>query len=479
MKTPFLGGTYTVRSTNLAAQRCVNLYPEVAEDSAEDIGAFFQCPGTDLFVACGQGPIRGSWEVFGVGYVVSGNTLYSVTRYGIATSLGTLTTYSGQVSMADNGAEVVIADDPNMYVYSIATGVFAQVVDPDFPGAVTVAFIDGYFIFNEPDSGRLWYTELYDGANVDALSFVTAEGSPDNILSILVDHREIWLFGQETTEVWYTTTESDNPFQRIQGAFLEHGIVGPYACGKIDNTVFWVGSDQNGNGIVWRANGYTPQRVSTHAIETSLNGYPTLEDCVVFTYQQEGHAFVQATFPQGNATWCFDVATGKWHERAYMDPVTGDLGRHRASCHLFLAGKHYVGDYQNGNLYEWSLSAYSDNGDAIKWLRAWRALPTGQNNLKRTTQHNLQIYCQAGVGLSTGQGSDPQMILQWSDDGGHTWSNQHSASFGAMGKTGTRAIFRRLGSTEKLRDRVYRVSITDPVKVALIGAELELSPNFS
>lgn len=479
MKSPILGGTYTARSVNLAAQRCVNLYAETAAEGGEDVGALFQCPGTSLFATAGFGAIRGSWEAMGVGYVVSGNTLYSVTAYGVATSIGTLVTSVGPVSMTDNGSQIVIADNPNMYVYNVSTEVFAQVNDPDFPGAVTVAFLDGYVIFNEPDSGRFWYTEIYDASNIDALSFATAEGSPDNILSILVDHREIWLFGQKTTEVWYNSGDADNPFQRIQGAFIEHGIVGPYACGKIDNTVFWVGSDTNGDGVTWRASGYTPQRVSSHAIETTLNGYGTLADCIVFTYQQEGHSFVQATFPQGNATWVYDIATNLWHERAYLDPVTGQLGRHRASCHMFLNQKHYIGDYQNGNIYEWKLGTYSDNGDAIKWLRAWRALPTGQNNLKRTTHHNLQIYCEAGVGLVDGQGDDPQMILEWSDDGGHTWSNQHSRTLGAMGKTGTRVIWRRLGSTEKLRDRVYRVSITDPVKVAIIGAELELSPNFS
>lgn len=479
LPTPFLGGAYLARSENLACQQLINLYAETAQEGGEDVGAFFQCPGTDLFVTLGQGPIRGSWEVFGIAYVVSGNTLYSVDRYGVIVSRGTLITSSGQVSMSDNGAQVAIVDNPNMYIYTIGTGAFQRVNDPDFPGAVTIVFLDGYFLFNEPESGRFWWTAINDGSNIDALDFATAEGSPDNIVAILVDHREIWLFGQDTTEVWYNSGDADNPFQRIQGAFIEHGIVGPYACAKIDNTVFWVGSDPNGNGITWRASGYTPQRVSTHAIETALNGYSTLADCVMFSYQQEGHSFIQATFPQGDATWVFDISTGLWHQRAYMQPTTGHLGRHRASCHVFFGDTHYIGDYQNGNLYAWTLDALADNGDAIKWLRAWRALPPGKNDLKRTTQHNLQIYCQAGVGLVSGQGSDPQMILEWSDDGGHTWSNQHSRPMGKIGETGTRVIFRLLGSTEKLRDRVYRVSVTDPVKVALIGARLEVSPNWS
>jgi hypothetical protein len=172
-------------------------------------------------------------------------------------------------------------------------------------------------------------------------------------------------------------------------------------------------------------------------------------------------------------------------------------------------------------LYAYDLDVYADNGAPQKWLRSWRPIPSGQNNLRRTAQHSLQMDCETGVGINAGgtqtdsttayfvassslngdqnpvitssgdyltfdmavipattgiQGSDPEAMLRWSDDGGHTWSNEHWSKMGAIGQYGRRVFWRRLGMTMKLRDRVYEVSGTDPVKIAIVGAELLLSP---
>ena len=141
---------------------------------------------------------------------------------------------------------------------------------------------------------------------------------------------------------------------------------------------------------------------------------------------------------------------------------------------MFFNSEIIVGDYENGNIYALDPNYYSDNGTPQKWLRTWRALPSGANNLKRTAQHSLQLNCETGVGLNLGQGSDPEVMMRWSDDGGHTWSNEHWVKMGKIGAYGYRAIWRRLGMTMKLRDRVYEVSGTDPVKLAIVGAELIL-----
>ena len=471
MKTPFIGQAYTARSKNLAYNRLVNLYTEAAPEG-KDIAGFFGCPGLTPLVEVGTGPIRGAHVMAGVLYVVSGTALYSVDASYTATELGTVGT-GGPVSMDDNGTQLFIATDPDAFIYNEGAGTFAQITDPDFPGAVTVQFIDGYFLFNQPQSGRFYITAINDGSDIDALDFATAEGAPDNIVSVLVDHREAWLFGALSVEVWFNSGNADFPFERIQGAFIETGCAAPYSPAKMDNSIFWLGADARGQGIVWRANGYTPQRVSTHSIELAINGYADISDAIGFSYQQEGHQFYVLTFPTGNATWVFDAATNLWHERAWFKSTDGSLNRHRANSYAFCYGKHIVGDWEDGNLYAWDLGVYTDNGDYIKALRSWRALPQGQNNLARTFQHALQLECESGVGLDGGvQGSDPQLMLRWSDDGGHTWSNEHWRSAGLIGEYGHRVIWRRLGSTEKLRDRVYEISMTDPVKRAWTGAQL-------
>ena len=477
MQTPILGSSYVARSINAADNRMVNLYPEATPDGGKTAAFLTRCPGLEFLQTVGTGPIRALWahqtnesNIF----VVSGNEVYKLDGMTSApTFLGNVTG-TGPVSIADNGTQIFFACNPDSYIYNEVTDVFQQITDPDFPGAVTVGYLDGYFVFNEPNSQKVWVTSLLDGLSVDPLDFASTEGSPDGLVAINIDHREAWMFGTDSIEVWYDAGLADFPLARIQGAFNEIGCVAAFSVAKLDNGLFWLGTDARGQGIVYRANGYTGQRVSTHAIEYAIAQYRDISDAVAYTYQQEGHAFYVLTFPTGNATWVYDVATQAWHERAGWN--NGSFTRHRSNCQCNFIGNTIVGDFENGNIYKMNLDVYADNGGVQKWLRSWRALPSGQNNLKRTAHHSLQLDCESGTGLANGQGDDPQVMLRWSDDGGHTWSSEHWSHMGKIGAYYQRVFWRRLGMTLKLRDRVYEVSGTDPVKVAIMGAELILSP---
>lgn len=474
MKTPILGSTYVARSVNAADARMVNLFPEIIPEGGKEPAFLNRAPGLKFKLTVGLGPIRGLWQYGGNMYVVSRDKLYKVDSSYTVTTLGTVSGVNGPVSMADNGTQLFVACNGPSYIYNAQTNVFQQITDSDFPGAVTVSYLDGYFVFNEPNSQKIWVTALLDGTSVDPLDFASAEGSPDGVVGIIVDHREVWVYGTNSVEVWYNSGNADFPLSRIQGAFNELGCVAAYSIAKMDNGLFWLGQDARGQGIVYRANGYTGQRISTHAIEWQIQQYGNLSDAIGYTYQQDGHSFYVLIFPSANATWVYDVATQAWHERAGF--VNGEFTRHRSNCQVFFNSEVLVGDYQNGNVYAFDLDDFSDNGSIQKWLRSWRALPTGQNNLKRTAQHSLQLDLETGVGLNLGQGSDPQVMLRWSDDGGHTWSSEHWVSIGKIGEFYRRAIWRRLGMTMKIRDRVYEVSGTDPVKIAVMGAELLVSP---
>lgn len=473
MKTPILGSTYVARSVNAADARMVNLFPEIVPEAGKEPAFLQRAPGLRKLATIGNGSIRGLWEFGGFMYVVSGNQLYKVDSSYTATLLGTVSGTSGVVSMADNGTQLFIACNGPSYIYNATTNVFQQITDGDFPGAVTVGYLDGYFVFNEPNSQRIWVTSLLNGTDVDPLDFASAEGSPDGVVGIIVSHRELWVLGTNSVEVWYNVANQGFPLERIQGAFNELGCAAPYSIAKMDNGVFWLGKDARGQGIVYRANGYTGTRISTHAVEWHIQQYGNLSDTIGYTYQQDGHSFYVLVFPSADTTWVYDVATGAWHERAGF--ANGAFTRHRGNCQVFFNDEVIIGDYQNGNIYAFDLDVYADDTNIQKWLRSWRALPTGQNNLKRSAQHSLQLDCETGVGLNLGQGSDPQVMLRWSDDGGHTWSNEHWISIGKIGEYYRRAIWRRLGMTMKIRDRVYEVSMTDPVKIAIMGAELQIS----
>ena len=542
MKTPILGGSYVARSINAADNRMVNLFPEAIPEGSggKEAGFLLRCPGLRLVATVGDGPIRGLWVTNGIAYVVSGNKFYSLNTDWAATLIGTVSG-TGPVSMADNGTQIFIACNPLSYIYNVSTAVFGQITDVDFPGAGSVGYLDGYFVFNEPNTQKFWVTSLLDGTSIDPLDFASAEGYPDNVVALIVDHREIFLFGNTSVEVWYDAGTPDFPLARIQGAFMEVGCAAAYSVAKLDNSVFWLGSDARGRGVVYRANGYTPARISTNAVEYAIQSYGNIANAIAYTYQQDGHPFYVLIFPSAGATWVYDVSTQLWHERAGFE--NGDFTRHRSNCQMAFNNEVVVGDYEDGRVYAYDLDVYADDDQTQKWLRSWRALATGQNNLKRTAHHSLQLDAETGVGLNAypaydgedlatesgdiivaefvqgylttqagdqlvteagdgneplvtqvqpaedyngyaleteaytaAPGYDPQVMLRWSDDGGHTWSNEHWNSMGKIGAYGTRTIWRRLGMTEKIRDRVYEVSGTDPVKIAIMGAELFVTP---
>jgi hypothetical protein len=506
MKTPILGQAYVARSVNAADNRMINLFPEVVPNEGKEAGFLNRAPGLSLLATIGTGPVRGLWTFNNVGYVVSGNQLFRINNTYVPLLIGTVTG-TGPVSMADNGTQLFIAANGPSYIYNSATLAYGAITDPDFPGAVTVSYLDGYFVFNEPNSQKVWVTQLLDGQSIDPLDFASAEGSPDGLVALIVNNREAWLFGTNSIEVWYNAGTPDFPLARIQGASNEIGCIAPYSVAKLDNSVFWLGQDARGRGIVYRNNGYSGIRASNHALEWQIQEYGNLSDAIAYTYQQDGHSFYVLTFPNASKTWVYDVTTQSWHERAGL--VNGFFTRHRSNCQMAFNSKIVVGDFENGNIYAFDLDVYADNGQIQKWLRSWRAIPSGQNNLKRTAQHTMQFDCETGVGLNgidpddnvewffytsngdqlvttsgdllmfsapTVQGANPQAMLRWSDDGGHTWSNEHWTSLGRIGQYGRRAFWRRLGMTTKLRDRVYEVSGTDPVKIVILGAELLISP---
>ena len=471
---PFVGASYTARSAAFDAEQCINLYPETGSPTSKSVVMLLGTPGKRLWSTLAGGSVRGLLRFSAaMGIAVVGANVYTLTTAGVGTLVGTVDGISTPVSMASNGTQVMIVTGPFGYIFVPATGVLTRIVDPDFVGADTVQFEDGYFVFNKTGTGQFQITQLY-GTDIDGLDFATAEGSPDLLLSLLVDHREIWLFGETSTEVFFNSGNVDFPFERINGAFIEQGCAAKFSPAKMDNTVYWLTADERGQGTVQRAQGYSPQRVSTHALEYAINQMPRIDDAVAYTYQQEGHSFYVLNFPTARKTWVYDAAVNLWHERAWRDPASGALSQDRAICQMAFAGETIVGDWETGKLYVLDLEHFTDNDDPIARIRS--CLHISSLDYKQQFFASLQVDMQAGVGLTTGQGSDPKAMLQWSTDGGYSWSNELWASIGKIGERRARVKWRRLGRS---RDRVFKVTITDPVRVVIIGASVQLSEGMS
>jgi hypothetical protein len=348
-----------------------------------------------------------------------------------------------------------------------------SLVDGGFKSATHAITLDGFFICNEINSGRFFWSYLRDGNSWDLLSYATAEGTPDNILSIGKINNEIWLFGPRTTEIWYNTGNYDNQFQRIQQGFLDIGIAAAWSNAALGDKIFWLGSDNVGQGIVYMATSYQPKRISTHAIEYVISQMSSISDAKGYCYQQEGHTYYVLNFTAGNRTLVYDVDTDMWHERSYWNANKNVAERHRGDYCTFCFDKVFVADYANTNLYVLDLNTYTDNGDPI---RRQRTGPHIRKDRLRLFHSEFEVDLERGVGLNVGQGSRPHINLSFSDDGGKTFGNDRQLNIGAIGKTFTRARTTRLGYS---RDRVYRLTITDPVKIVLTGARAAIEAERS
>lgn len=505
----FIGPSYTLQSVNVNAQRSVNLYPEVDETGTAKEGEVVHLngtPGLKKLIEVGEGPIRCIHVTpSGIILVVSKNRLYKLT-YDTLTETWSSSLYATAMNVntplvratSSVGAEEMVSGSPfteelvvfvggdQEYLWrrynnagtitetfqSFSTagykGSFAlEPYDGSFGGS-HVALIDGYRIYNKLNTGKFYVSDL-DSPTVDPLSFFTAEGDPDKLLAVVDNYRDLWLFGERTTEIWQSSGDVNAPFMRAASGFLEIGCFARYSPATIAGSVVWLGRNKEGRGIVYQTQGYQPKRVSTHAVEFAINSYANPENAIAYTYQEGGHFFYVLSFDEG--TWVYDLATGMWHERARLDQ--GEFKRHRANSYAFAptvqGGVHLVGDFESGSVYQMSQEIYTDDEDEIVRLRT---VPHVTAGLKRVRHKTLQIDMETGVGLDgNDQGANPQCILDWSDDGGHTWSNEHWASVGKIGQFRHRMLWRRLGMS---RDRVYRMRITDKVKVVVIGAEIDV-----
>lgn len=465
MKIPFVGPFYTSRSLNANAQRAVNCFLELDNASPRAPVALYGSPGTVARFTLPTSPVRGAIKQGAYSYWVAGNTLYRVDAAYNVVTLGVIGTSTGQVGMTTNGAQVLIVDGAAGWLATETK--LTQITDVDFPNGVTrCTYLSSYFVVAGDGSGQFFWSETPNsGDDWNGLDFASAEGSPDNTVGLIADHLELWLLGSNSAEVFVVTSDPDAPFQRSGNTFIEHGCASGATVDKLDNTVFWMGEDDRGGPMVWRADGYTPRRVSNHALEKVMQGYPTISDAFAYTYQIEGHSFYVLCFPSGNATWVYDVATGEWHEWVYRSATTNALGRHRSNCHVYVNGEHLVGDFENGKVYALDLDTYTDDGAPILRLRATQCLDSQDGS--RMFYEELQVDMETGVGLATGQGSVPLLMLRYSNDGGHTWSNLKTKSVGKPGEYGRRVKY---GPTGAGRNRVWEISCSDPVKWAVFGA---------
>lgn len=473
---PFVGSAYTARSRNLDAQTCINYYLEHGGKDSKAENMLVGTPGQVLFANCGLGEGRGIYSAsIDRVFAVVDRKFYEILYTGAVIERGQLDTATGRISMVDNGVQVMVVDGLKGYIFTFADNSFVQITSVNFPnGARTVTYADGYFIVPgsvQPTPGLYAISKLIDGLTWDGLEFGSAEGSPDKLVAIVASNRELWALGSRSKEVFYNSEELAFPYNRIQGTFSDTGCLSIFTARTLRGSLFWLGASKDGSASIWMSQGYSPARISTHAIEQDLNLWT---DSYAWVYEQEGHAFYVITSNLQKKTWCFDVSTGEWHARMWRDPLTGVDHEYNVVDHAFAFGLNLALHKQSGKVMKLDLDAVTDDGAPI--VRR-RAVQHSSSNGDRLTFNSVFLDYEVAVGSPYGadpsEARNPVVRFRYSDDNAKTWSDPLIRPLGKAGETKVYVEFRRLGTA---RDRVFEVETSAQVKHALIkaGAEMQI-----
>lgn len=576
MKFGLVGPSYTSQSLTADCESLINWYVEKIEGAGQNDAALYPCAGLKTFVDLSGLAVRATIEVAGGkrGFAIAGTTFYEVLANGTFVSRGPVINDSQPVKyFGESSVELAFASGGQLYVYNLNANTLTPINPSVFSGAqvARVHYMAGFFVAIIADSNQFYLSKVFDATTWDPGQTTKVQNLVGNIIGSEVSHNELWLFGSENTVVYDNTGAFPFPFEVNQSADIEQGIAAENSVSLLDNTLFWIGSDARGIGVVWSARGYNPLRVSNHAVEFAIQGYGDISDAIAYSFQDQGHAFYQIRFPAADKTWVYDVATGMWHERGYWDLTNSAYTAHRSQTHMFVFGKHLVGDWKSGKIYEMAIPVYSggvwlfadDDGNPI---RRERRAPHTSNEQRRQTYSRLQVLLETGLGpipplpgteaptiynladangiiwavsiddvgsinttiasfggpqtiflndidtnttswqltvdtigvltftkvaysalypqiinLSSGAvrwglqtdvngvlettfvenvSRAPQLIVNWSNDGGHTFRNEHFVDCGKAGEFKARANIRRLGQA---RDRVFKIACSDPI----------------
>jgi hypothetical protein len=443
---------HSYRIESVSSARLVNTYAEKAPEEGKGPIILRRAPGVSTFCPCGASQGRGLHAMAGQLYAVSGSKLFRVSSRATTEDLGAIAG-SGLVSMTDNKTQLAISAANRLYVYEDA---LTQVSDPDVPTKLgRIDFLDNYLIGIREGTGQFVCSALADFTDFDALDFATAEGAPDDLLTLAVDHRAAFLVGEKSSELWENVSAgADFPFTRVPNGFIEMGGLGRDGICKQDNSVFWVANDRT----LRRLTGATPQRVSQHHVEREWKKYTTVSDVRCSPYAIDGHLCVVVTFPTANHTWVYDCTTNEWHERESYPRDVWDVCA-VVECY----DRVFVQRASTGEIGVLDPNVYSEWGGP---LRAEWAYQSMYSEGKGIQVHRLEMGIRTGVGLESGQGENPRIMLERSKVGGQdgTFRPLGARSLGTQGKFKTKVHWDALGTGN---DNVFRAWLSDPVPLTV------------
>ena len=472
MKLPITGPMYQHASQDVSFQKCINMFlADAGPNGRGENGVLLHSPGLKSL-----GNVSGKSEVRAVInyqdeklYCVIDDTAYVITFDEDAlsmtfASMGTLNTSTGPVSWAINPTQVMLVDGSSSgYIITVSSDTIADIADADFTGGDTVVFMDSYFLYNTPDASTMFATAQNDGTNITATDVATAEGHPDEILALKVFKNELWVFGQVSIEIWWDEANATGfPFSKRVSASMDLGCGAAHSVQVVDNGLCWL---DNRGYVVYTPSYAKPGIISTPAINQEIQNMETISDAIAFTYTDRGGMFYQITFPTEEKTFVYDFITQTWHEKAYWTQDDA-FTRHKVNSHVRYKNWELVGGYNDGTIYILDAKTYTDGGDPIHRVRTTAHI---NDEFRLLTIYDLELHLESGKGLVTGTGSDPQIMMRYSNDGGFTYSNELARSIGKIGEYSKRVRWNALGAA---REWLFEFRFTDPIPFTIVDASI-------
>lgn len=478
-----LGGTYEQKFKDWNAQRTINWYPKISKDEEKNKTkvALFPRPGLTQFASASGNCVRGLFTARTLTeercFAVIGTTLYEISYDGTMTSrasLGNLTsgTKSKVYMEINNNNELMIQDPKAGYIFDLNTNTATQITDLDYPGGGTLAYADGYFIISD-NNGRVTFSDLGEGLSWDGFNFFTPSFKPDKVKAVATFREEIYCFGDSTIEVYIN--DGETPFIRQSRTSIYYGITARDSIASWHGGVFFLGKSVNGgNDIYMMGTNYALNPITTPAICAKINSV-TNEDAEGYvTCSKDGHIFYHIHMPSLQLTLVYDMSTNMWHERLSERPFANVDGSrqqdmYRGKCYTQFKGMNLFGDWYSGKIFKEDDTVSTDDG----YTRVLhRITPILHQELKYISVYELEIDVNSGFGTTTGQGSDPIMMLRYSLNGGNTFETEEYIKLGALGEYDYKVQKSKLGTS---RNWVIDFKITDPVDIIVMQSNARIS----
>ncbi len=467
---PFIGPQAVSKSVAVNNQETVNFIHSIQGRGAKAPVVLESAPGLVDLAAAGDGPLRTPQMVNFKGelYGVFGRDLVSIDDDLVVTVRSTfkLDDVATTCSIARGRNFVMVVDSSKGYTWDGTT--FATITDLDFPANFTptagvvshVTYLDGFFIVNN-NLSDLWYiSSIEDPTAWNALDFEAAAVSPDAIRAHIANNAILWMIGDETAQPYYNSGNFFFPYSLILNAVQEVGIAAPHTLAESDDGVFFLGTTPEGGLFVYRIRGQQGNIISGEEQDNFLASITDISKATGFLYKQAGKSFYILQLEPASKTLVYNINAQVWESRALVDGSAWRIGGHGVLGNARNIG----GSRLSARIYELDTDVYNDSGGTF--VRRRRTQIYNQNG-HLMEWWELVVDVAPGVGLVSGQGSDPTIRLRYSDDNGITFGPQMVEPIGKVGETERRAVFRNLGQA---RNRVFELEVSDPVNVTIINA---------